>query len=44
MLGEEWREFAMAVDIEMDLYLVPKQWVKEVVQQKIGNYASAFAI
>ena len=40
LLGQE---FAICCDIEMDLYLVPKTWVKEVVQRNISDYLYEFA-
>ena len=37
-------EVAIRVDLEHDLVLVPKQWVKEYVWDKIGSYTYAIAV
>ena len=36
-------DFMMAADIEMQYYLVPKLWVKEIVLRRIANFTHWFA-
>lgn len=33
-------EFAMACDLQMDYFLVPKLWVKEIVLSRLASFTS----
>ena len=37
-------EFPITCDLEMELYLVPKMWVKELIQKHIMDYLYEFGI
>ena len=43
LIGLESVEFPIACDLDKDLYLVPKQWVKEGINECLSTYCYQFA-